>query len=233
MWDLVGWPSGPIDVITLKQSRSVAGVHVHRGRLEPHEITTRDGLPVTTPMRALLDCATTLTDFRLRRATHRAAVLDLLDASYDPPHRPGAARLRAQITALAKAAPQRTRSELEEAFLKLVHDFGLPQPLTNAVVNDHEVDVYWPCARLIVELDSRQFHDNPIAFEEDRARDQDHVLAGDRVIRLTWAQLTPRAAGRLRALLARAPAPTSGPRPAPLGSGGRSARRPPTPRSRA
>src|SRR4051812_24628426 len=107
MWDLLGWASGPIDVITLRQSPSGARVPVHRGRLGPPEITPRDGLPVTTPMRALLDCATPLTDFRLRRATHRAAVLDLLDASYDPPHRPGAARLRAQITALAKAAPQR------------------------------------------------------------------------------------------------------------------------------
>src|SRR4051794_32215070 len=201
MWDLVGWPSGPIDVITLKQSRSVSGVHGHRRRPEPQEITTRDGLPVTTPMRALLDCATTLTDFRLRRATHRAAELHLLDASYDPAHRPGAARLRAAMAALASAAPQRTKSALEERFLELVHDHGLPPPLTSHTVNGHEVDAYWPHARLIVELDSHAHHDNPIAFEADRAKDQDHVIAGDRVIRLTARQLTPQTAQRLRRLL--------------------------------
>jgi very-short-patch-repair endonuclease len=91
---------------------------------------------------------------------------------------------------------------MEERFLKLVHDHRLPPPLTNVIVNGHEVDAYWPHARLVVELDSHRHHDNPTAFEEDRAKDQDHVLAGDRVIRLTWGQLTPRTAERLRTLLA-------------------------------
>jgi very-short-patch-repair endonuclease len=202
MWDLIGWPAGAIDVTTLRSAHSRPGIRVHRGHLMPHEITTLDGLPVTTPMRALFDLAGDLNDFRHERAVHRAAELHLLDASYDPAGRPGAARLRAAMATLKSTAPRITKSDMEERFLKLVHDHGLPPPLTNVIVNSHEVDAYWPHARLIVELDSHRHHDNPTAFEGDRAKDQDHVLAGDRVIRLTWGQLTPRTAERLRTLLA-------------------------------
>jgi very-short-patch-repair endonuclease len=200
--DLLPWPSGPIEVTTLRRAGSTRGIRVHTGRLDEREITTRDGLPVTSPMRALLDMATDLTPHRTTRAVHRAAELHLLDASYDPAGRPGAARLRAALATLAHAAPQHTRSDLEERFLELVHDHRLPASLTNVLVNGHEVDAYWPQARLIVELDSHRHHDNPHAFETDRAKDQDHVLAGDRVVRLTWTTLTARTAAKLRRLLA-------------------------------
>ena len=190
--------------VTLGESRSTKTIHVHRGRLEPHEITHDPdyGFPVTSPMRALLDCATTLTDFRLQRAVHRAAELNLLDASYDPAGRPGAARLRAQVTALATEPLQITRSQFEERFLEFIHEHGIAPPLLNHIVNGHEVDAYWPHARLIVELDSREWHDTARAFEEDRARDFDHVEGEDRVLRLTWRRLTPRTAQRLHRLLA-------------------------------
>lgn len=201
-WELIAWPSGPIDITTLRCAHTRPGIRVHRGRLGPSEITTtEDGLPITTPMRALLDVATTLTPFRLERAVHRAAELGLLDASPLPPQRRGARRLRTAIQTLERHEPQITRSELEERFLKLVHDHHLPRPRTNVVVNGHEVDAYWPHARLIVELDSHEHHLNPEAFETDRARDHDHVISGDRVIRLTWTQLTPPTAARLQALL--------------------------------
>jgi hypothetical protein len=202
MWDLIAWPSGRIEVITRRESRSTSAIHVRRGRLDPHEITTRHGVPVTTAMRAILDVAATSRDeHRLERMVHRAAELRLLDASSIPPGRPGSARVRAAMAALPNDQPRITKSTFEEAFLKFCHDHGLPPPLTNIVVNGHEVDAYWPHARLIVELDSHAWHDNPIAFEADRAKDQDHVLAGDRVIRLTWSQLTPRTARRLQQLL--------------------------------
>jgi very-short-patch-repair endonuclease len=203
LWHLCAAPKR-IDVITLGESRSTRAIHVHRGRLEPDEIThDRDhGLPVTTPMRAILDVAATSRDeHRLERMVHRAAELHLLDASRIPPGRRGSARVRAAMATLPDDQPRITRSDLEEAFLRFLHDHRLPQPLTNHPVNGHIVDAYWPHARLVVELDSHEWHDNPVAFEADRARDQDHVLAGDRVIRLTSRHLTPRTADRLRALL--------------------------------
>jgi very-short-patch-repair endonuclease len=202
VWDLRPAPRAN-EVTTLRAGHSRHGITVHRIRLDPSEITrTDDDLPITKPMRTLLDLATTLTPFYLERAVHRAAELRLLDASLVPSQRRGARRLRTALQSLEHHKPQLTRSELEERFLKLVFDHDLPRPLTNVRVNGHTVDAYWPHARLIVELDSHEWHLNPQAFETDRRRDIDHVTAGDRVIRLTARRLTPTTARRLQALLA-------------------------------
>ncbi|HEY1594842.1 MAG TPA: DUF559 domain-containing protein, partial [Thermoleophilaceae bacterium] len=73
----------------------------------------------------------------------------------------------------------------------------------------YTVDAHWPGTNLIVELDSRAFHLNPTAFEEDRERDAQLLLASYRVVRITDRQLTrepKKVANRIRILLA-------GPRP--------------------
>jgi very-short-patch-repair endonuclease len=67
-----------------------------------------------------------------------------------------------------------------------------------------EVDVLWPEACLIVELDSWEFHAHRAAFEKDRDRDTDHLLAGYRTIRVTHRRLSDepeRLAAQVRALL--------------------------------
>jgi hypothetical protein len=49
-------------------------------------------------------------------------------------------------------------------------------------------DLRWPEAGLIVELDSREHHDTPWAFEE--LRDAHHVARGHAVMRITHRRLT-------------------------------------------
>jgi very-short-patch-repair endonuclease len=96
--------------------------------------------------------------------------------------------------------------------LALVAQYGLPRPLVNTVVEGHEVDFYWPHARLIVETDGAATHLTPTAFEADRIRDAELTVAGYRVVRFTWRQLTERPAETARileALLSRA-GPRSG-----------------------
>ena len=44
--------------------------------------------------------------------------------------------------------------------------------------------------RLVLEIDGWEFHGSRAAFEQDRARQNDLVLAGWRVLRFTWAMLT-------------------------------------------
>ena len=55
----------------------------------------------------------------------------------------------------------------------------------NGMVAGFEVDAAWPDARLVVELDSRTFHDTHEAFERDRVRDATLQVAGYRVLRIT------------------------------------------------
>ena len=87
-----------------------------------------------------------------------------------------------------------TRSQLEERFLQLCDNHGLPRPETNTRINGIEVDFVWRDARLIVEVDGYAFHRSPAAFERDRERDVILTVAGWRVMRFTHAQITRRPA---------------------------------------
>lgn len=82
-----------------------------------------------------------------------------------------------------------TRSGLERRFHSLCRDRGLPPPATNVAIAGLEVDAVWHPARLVVELDSRSYHDTSAAFERDRIRDATLQLAGYRVVRLTHRRL--------------------------------------------
>jgi very-short-patch-repair endonuclease len=59
----------------------------------------------------------------------------------------------------------------------------------NVLVEGLEVDALWPDQRLIVEVDGWQFHKTRAAFERDRARDAALLVAGYRVVRVTYRQL--------------------------------------------
>ena len=60
---------------------SIPGVAVHRGPpLHPDDVTTVNGIPVTSPSRTLIDCAEFMTAAELRAAFARAREIGLLDA---------------------------------------------------------------------------------------------------------------------------------------------------------
>jgi very-short-patch-repair endonuclease len=83
----------------------------------------------------------------------------------------------------------RQRSELEERFLVLCREAGLPPPAVNVRLAGHEVDMAWADRRLVVELDGFAYHRTHAAFERDRARDASLQLAGHRVLRVTARRL--------------------------------------------
>jgi hypothetical protein len=93
----------------------------------------------------------------------------------------------ALLPSLRPAPP--TRSDLERDFLGVCRKAGLPAPQVNVIVKGFEVDALWPDQRLVVELDSFEFHRTRAAFERDRARDAALQLAGYRVLRITWRRL--------------------------------------------
>jgi len=85
LWRLVEIDeSRPIDVtVPMRGAREIPGVSIHRTRV-PFEVVSLDGIPVTTPARALLDFATMAPFDVLRRAVReamarkRAGVRDLV-----------------------------------------------------------------------------------------------------------------------------------------------------------
>jgi len=101
---------------------------------------------------------------------------------------------------------------IEELLLAICRTAGLPSPEVNACValddgGGFRPDFLWREQRLIVETDGRDVHSTRQAFERDRKRAQRLTLAGWRVVRFTWRQITrepKRVAETLRALLAQA-----------------------------
>jgi very-short-patch-repair endonuclease len=85
------------------------------------------------------------------------------------------------------------RSRMEARALALFTRHQVPAPACNTSVfvdgSRYEIDMLWPAASLAVELDSRRHHSQPSDFERDRLRHRELLLAGYRVMPVTWAQL--------------------------------------------
>jgi hypothetical protein len=209
-------------IAPLRRRRREAPIVVYRAALHDDEWELLDGVPTTTVARTLLDLAATcrrsIVD-RALEAAERRRILDLADVRAVLARnrgRRGVATLRDAVERLHPATGD-TRSRLEALALRLVTDHGLPQPAVNVLVDGKEVDLLWPHDRLVAELDGRETHLTPQAFERDRRRDAELAAAGYRVLRFTWRQLTEDpafVAAALRAALRAAPRPAT-PAPAP------------------
>ena len=176
------------------------GLRVHRSTtLVRRETTSYRGIPITTPLRTLVDIAATLEGRPLEHALDLAEQRRLVDfaelheAIDAHPTRPGSPALRAQLSRYT-AGSVFTRGELEERFLELCDRHRLPRPETNTRIEGVEVDFAWRDALLIVEVDGYRYHRSPRAFEDDRARDVTLTVAGWVVLRFTWTQVTSRSA---------------------------------------
>jgi very-short-patch-repair endonuclease/predicted transcriptional regulator of viral defense system len=175
-WGLLQTNRAVVDVVASGNRPGPKGIHVHRCKLMPDEWTRRDGIPVTTIPRTLLDIAPSANQRQLRRATNAAARLGWLNARVINDllarHR-GRAGIAAFRAAIAAVSPEtrRTRSDLEDYFLQTCRRYSLPTPIVNATIEGFEVDFYFPGTSLIVELDSYEYHRTPHEFDYDRRRD--------------------------------------------------------------
>jgi len=126
-----------LEVTVSGSRRSVKGLRIHRSVLPPSHVTLRDGLPVTTVARTLLDLAEVLDRPRLDRVWEAADRLQLLDVRAveqvlaDWPGRRGLKPLAALLAHQCAGAAD-TRSDLERAFLAVCAAHGLPAPAMNA-----------------------------------------------------------------------------------------------------
>lgn len=164
-------------------------VIVHRARLEVGEVRVKDGIPVTSPSRTLIDLADYGRRRPLERALDEAAYLRLDLTGLRPRQGRRGSGVLAELLARHDEGTTRTRSVMEERFLGLCRDHGLPQPHVNTGIEGHEADFAWPPQRLIVETDGHGAHGTREAFERDRLRDADLVAAGWCVMRITYRRL--------------------------------------------
>jgi very-short-patch-repair endonuclease len=96
-----------------------------------------------------------------------------------------------------------SRSRAERAFLKLIRDARLPPPEVNQRLGRYEPDFMWRQERVIVELDSYQFHGGPAGFHNDHEKDLVYRDAGFDVLRPTRNHVVHQSA-RVLAMVVRA-----------------------------
>ena len=207
LWELRPLPDAGVDVVLTRRGvRSSNGIRVHTAAdLPATDVTTRHGIPITTPLRTLLDLAAVATAGELERAVQEAQVRGLVTAD-QLRRRAAGVRGAPAIRAALALEPALTRSEAERRLLALIRAAELPQPRTNVRVGPHEVDAVWTPERVVVEIDGYAYHGTRAAFERDRRRDADLAARRYTVLRFTWRELTRRpeaVVARIAAVLAR------------------------------
>jgi very-short-patch-repair endonuclease len=187
---------GPVEVVLPHEVQlGRAGVRCRRvTALAADEVAVRHGLRVTTPARTLVDLAATASRGDLARLAEEilfqrlASTAEIIDAIGRGAGRPGVRKLRAIADLLDEASF--TRSEAERRLKTLLRGAGLPMPRMNVKRAGWEVDAVWDRQRLVVEVDGYRSHGTRPQFERDRTKDAQMMLAGYRVLRFTWRQIT-------------------------------------------
>jgi transcriptional regulator with AbiEi antitoxin domain of type IV toxin-antitoxin system len=158
LWGFGSERGGLIDVSVPSARRSRrAGIRVHRRTpAVMSDVTAHEGIPLTSPVRTLIDQATRLGSMELERNVNEADKLnrvraDVLHESLENHHgQPGVARLRRLLDPLSFRLSD---SELEQRMRRLARASGLPTPETKARVNGYEVDFFWPSLGIVLEAD--------------------------------------------------------------------------------
>jgi len=190
LWEMRASGGGVIDVTVPSRAGRIrrTGIRVHRsGRLSPEEVTEKDGIPVTTPARTLLDLSDVLDIQGVRRAVTEAEYRHLYDhtALMAAVERNPGRRTRKLLTAAMEGRLHRTRSPLEDRFLTFKEKWGVEEPECNVHVEGYEVDFLWRRVGLAVELDGLAEHGTREAVRRDRKKDRVLWRAGIRTMRLT------------------------------------------------
>jgi very-short-patch-repair endonuclease len=175
-------------------------VEVHRGtRIDRADRALRGPIPITTPVRTLIDLSARMEDDRLLAAVESAfraklctperlgVRVDILRTS----GRPGAGRLAALLA--ARSGPP-LESMLEAKIWRLVQRTSLPLPERQFWVSlpgvRYRLDFAWPEHKVGLECDGWEHHGTRSAFDPDRARLAEFAAARWRILPVTWRACT-------------------------------------------
>lgn len=205
LWDLPDMPDRL--ELTVPEARRVAvrGARVHRAsRLDTVDLGRRHGLPVTAVPRTLIDLAGCLRPRLVENALDHCLTRHLTTP------REVRARLRALgrpgrkgaslMAALLDERPQHfvpPESELERRLLRLLSRLPGPPPVPQLELRLPSgrlvrIDIAYPEAMVAVEADSYVHHASRAAWSKDRARNNELMAAGWRVIPVTWDDVAHR-----------------------------------------
>lgn len=197
IWGLEGVDADePHLIVPHSRKLRLRGVVVHRARsLERRDAVRRRGIPVTTPVRTLVDLAGSLApdaleyalDDALRRRLVAVPGIEQRLERLDRVH--GSGTLRALVR--ERSGIRVSESALETRFRRRLRKAGLPAPIAQYEVRDERrrllarVDFAYPAQRLAIEVDGYASHSGRRRWESDLARQNRLLLAGWRFLRFT------------------------------------------------
>jgi very-short-patch-repair endonuclease len=82
-----------------------------------------------------------------------------------------------------------TESELEAMFFEMCVTYDLPRPAPQVRFERRRADFTFEAARLVIECDSRKWHDNDFSFVDDRRKERLLKARGYELLRYTWAEI--------------------------------------------
>ena len=193
----------PTVSVAIRRTKEFSGVTVHQlTDLTDEQIRPVLGLPMTTPERTVIDMAAVWPENRLARLVDTglaSGVIDLqmLSDQFEILARkgkPGTKKVR-HILDMREGQYVPPESELESRLLEIIDRSGLPRPTAQFQPNwlrpsNGRVDFAYQEHKLIIECDGRRWHSKLHSFEVDRLRDNAAQLAGWRILRFTWTEVT-------------------------------------------
>lgn len=196
-WGMLAWEGGGAEVIVRRGGgRRLDGIRPRWSRsLAERDVWRRDHVRVTSPARTALDLAADMTPKALRRmvrqalAERRVSIRRLNDVLRRAPRHPGAPALRTVVG----DGHVPTKSDLEDLALDLLQAAGIDRPEVNPVLQldarDIRPDLLFREQRLVIELDSRRWHHDPLTQQDDADKQAILEAHGYRVLRITWWQI--------------------------------------------
>ena len=197
LWGFPDVRAQRVEVWTPRNARSEL-VAVHRGiRLDRADRTMLGPIPITTPVRTLIDMSGRLEDLKLASVLEDLIKRDLIDpgrlrARLDALRasgRPGAGRLDALLDRRGDGPPM--ESALETLVWSLIFESGVTLPERQHWVEvpggRYRLDFCWPHLMLGLECDSFEHHGaRRDDWGKDRARYAELAVIGIRVMPVTW-----------------------------------------------
>jgi hypothetical protein len=176
----------PLIAVVSTRRRRLEGVKLYTVRhLDPRDVTTERGIPVTTMHRMFVDLAETRTPHELANVIHEAAHLGRW---VEPAVRDCAERLNGrhnldvleEAIALYNTGSAGAKSRAELALILSAAD--LPEFHNNVHIEGIEVDFHFPTLNLILEIDGPH-HGRPSTRREDKLKQRILETAGYEVLR--------------------------------------------------
>jgi very-short-patch-repair endonuclease len=189
-----------VEITVPRNRRGIArDVVVHRsGDLGARHVTRREGIPVTTPMRTLVDLGA-VDRHAVPEALERAVIAKVcsvlaVERALDDVARKGRRGAGVIRRVLDERALGRARPDglLETRMARLFREHGLPMPRFQYKAGRYILDFAYEDLRLAIEVDGFEVHGTPLALQRDLARQNALVAAGWTVLRFTWFDVVRR-----------------------------------------